>query len=590
MINNRVAALRAQMKEKGIDCYIIPSFDAHQSEYVANHWKCREWISGFTGSAGTVVVTLDEALLWTDGRYHVQATSQLEGSEYVLMKQGLHGVPTIGEWISSRLANDACVGFDGNLFAYSSYKDFVVEFELNNFTMNFDHDLISPIWTDRPAIPTTEVFELEVKYAGKSRSEKFSEMRKEMTKLGGDAYLIPNLDDICWLFNIRGNDIAYCPFVISYALMTMEDIYLFVEGSKVPTSVKASLEADGVKLLAYENTLAFLNDLDVTSVLYAPNYTSVSLVKAFKSSVKRIEKGDIATRIKAVKNPIEIENTRQSQLRDGHAMVKFHKWLKENVSKGVVTELTVADQLKAFRAEQALNIGESFNTIAGYGPNAAMMHYAATPEKFSVVEEKGLLLFDSGGQYYDGTTDITRTVAVGPVSQEEKEDFTLTLKSHIGLAEAKFLRGTCGPHLDILARKAMWDRGMDYKCGTGHGVGFLLSVHEGPHTVRCNQNDVGLEPGMIFTNEPGVYKAGKHGIRTENTMLVVKDCETDFGEFYKLETISFCPIDTAPIAKELMTEGELKWLNNYHATVYEKLSPLCSDEEKIFLAEMTKAI
>ncbi len=590
MINNRVASLREQMKEKQIDCYIIPSFDAHQSEYVADHWKCRAWVSGFTGSAGTVVVTMDKALLWTDGRYHVQAEKQLEGSEYILMKQGLHGVATIGEWIASELKDDATVGFDGNLFAYSSYKDFVRDFELTNFTMNFAHDLISPIWTDRPAIPQTEVMELAVEYAGKTRTEKLAEIREEMQKLGGDSYLVPNLDDICWLFNIRGNDIAYCPFVISYALITMTDVYLFIEGSKLPEAVKTVLEADGVTLLPYEETVSFLGGLDVNSVLYAPVYTSVSLVKAFKDSVKRIEKGDIATRFKSIKNAVEIENTRNSQIKDGYAMVKFHKWLKETVPSGKVTELDVADKLKEFRAEQPLNLGESFNTIAGYGANAAMMHYSATPESHSVVEEKGFLLFDSGGQYMDGTTDITRTVAVGPVTEEEKTDFTLTLKSHIGLAEARFLRGSCGPHLDILARKPMWDMGLDYKCGTGHGIGFLLSVHEGPHTIRCNQNDVALEIGMMFTNEPGVYKAGRHGIRTENTMLVVADRETEFGEFYKLETISFCPIDTAPLNKDIMTDSEIQWLNNYHTQVFEKLSPLCTDEEKAFLAEMTAAI
>ncbi len=582
MINNRVASLRAQMKEHNIDCYIIPSFDAHQSEYVAEHWKCREWISAFTGSAGTVVVTMDKALLWTDGRYHVQAATELEGSEYLLMKQGLHGVPTIGEWISSELSNEATVGFDGNLFAYSSYKGFVTAFELNNFEMNFAHDLISPIWADRPAIPATEVMTLDVKFAGKSRVEKISDIREEMKNLGSDSYLVPNLDDICWIFNIRGNDIKYCPFVISYAFITLEEVYLFIDASKVPASVKASLEADGITLLAYDETVSFLSSVDVETVLYAPVYTSVSLVKAFKPSVKRIEKGDIATRFKSVKNTVEIENTRNSQIKDGVAMLRFKKWLSESVPQGVVTELTVADKLKEFRAEQELNLGESFNTIAGYGANAAMMHYAASEENHAKVEEKGLLLFDSGGQYYDGTTDITRTMAMGPLTDEEKRDYTLTLRSHIGLAEARFLRGTCGPHLDILARKPMWDAGLDYKCGTGHGVGFLLSVHEGPHTIRCNQNDVPLELGMIFTNEPGVYKAGRHGIRIENTMLVVKDQETEFGEFYKLETISFCPIDTKPVVKEMMLASEIEWLNNYHTQVFEKLAPHCTDDEKVF--------
>jgi Xaa-Pro aminopeptidase len=587
MINNRVNALRAEMKKNKIDCYIIPSFDAHQSEYVANHWKCREWISGFNGSAGTVVVTQDKAMLWTDGRYHVQATNQLEGSEYILMKQGLAGVPTIGEWIADNLANDACVGFDGKLFAYSSYKDFLVDFELRDFTIDVDHDLITPIWTDRPAIPQTEVMTFPVEYAGKSRTEKLAEIRTEMKRLGGASYLVPNLDDIAWIFNIRGKDISYCPFVISYAFITLEEVYLFVEDSKLPQGVKEELLADGIKLLAYEEIQDFLGKVDVATVLYSPVYTSVSLVKAFPAGVKHIAKGDIATRLKAVKNPVEIKNIRNSQIKDGVAMVKFHKWLNESIPQGIVDELVMAEKLREYRAEQDLNLGESFNTIAAYGPNAAMAHYSATPESFSKVEAKGLLLFDSGGQYMDGTTDITRTIAVGPVTDEEMTDYTLTLKAHIGLAKAQFLKGTCGPHLDILARRPMWEVGVDYKHGTGHGVGFLLSVHEGPFTVRCNQNDVPLEVGMYFSNEPGVYRPGKHGIRTENLVLVEKACETEHGEFYKLETITYCPIDTKPLKRSIMSEDEIKWLNDYHKVVFDKLAPHFDDEMKAYLKELT---
>ncbi|MBN2897355.1 MAG: aminopeptidase P family protein, partial [Clostridia bacterium] len=436
----------------------------------------------------------------------------------------------------------------------------------------------------------TEVMALELKYAGKSHLEKLAEIRTEMKRLGGASYLVPNLDDIAWIFNIRGKDIAYCPFVISYAFITMTDVYLFVEASKMPEAVKAALLADGVHLLPYEDVQGFLEQAEVTSVLYSPAYTSVSLVKAFKDCVKRIAKGDIATRLKAVKNAVEIENIRKAHIKDGVAMVKFHKWLKENVATGTVDELLVAEKLREFRAEQDLNLGESFNTIAGYGPNGAIVHYSATPDNFSKVEAKGMLLADSGGQYMDGTTDITRTIACGPVTDEEMVDFTLTLQSHIGLAQAQFLRGTCGPHLDVLARRPMWEAGVDYKHGTGHGVGFLLSVHEGPHTIRCNQNDVALEPGMIVTNEPGVYKAGKHGIRTENMLLVVKDRETEFGEFYKVETISYCPIDKALIKKDMMTEREIKWLNDYHATVFEKLAPHCDDATKAFLKEATATL
>lgn len=590
MINSRINDLREQMKLHNIDCYIIPSFDAHQSEYVADYWKCRKWISGFTGSAGTAVITLDKALLWTDGRYHVQAEKELEKTEYILMKQGIQGVPKIEEWIVENLENGATVGFDGNLFAYSSYKNFLIAFERNDLKINYAHDLLTPIWSNRPAIPATPVMELAVKYAGKSRVEKLEEVREEMKRLGGESYLLPNLDDIAWLFNIRGNDVLFSPFVVSYAYITMSEVYLFVEESKVPEEVKQSLHNDEVQLKPYEEIINFLGEVEVASVLYAPATTSVSLVKAFASNVKGIEKGDIATRFKAIKNEIEIKNTRNSQIKDGVAMVEFKKWLMENVPKGTVTEISVEEKLREYRAKQPLNMGESFHTIAGYGANAAMMHYAATEENYATIEEKGFLLFDSGGQYLDGTTDITRTVAVGDLTEEEKIDYTLTLKSHIGLAQAQFLRGTCGPHLDILARRPMWEVGLDYKCGTGHGVGFLLNVHEGPHTIRCGQNAVALELGMIVTNEPGVYKAGKHGIRIENTMLVVKDQVTEFGEFYKFEVVSFCPIDTKPLKKEMMTEKEVKWLNDYHLQVFEKLSPHCDEATKEFLKEVTKAI
>lgn len=590
MINQRVAKLRSLMKEKNIDCYIIPSFDAHQSEYVANHWKSREWITGFTGSAGTAVITQNKALLWTDGRYHVQALKQLEGSEYELIKQGLQGVPTISKWITDNLTEGQCVGFDGNVMSMKSYDNFNKAFALKNLKISYEHDLISPIWHNRTDIPATQVFALELKYAGKSYTDKLKEIRQEMSKLVADAYLVPNLDDICWIFNIRADDVKYNPVVISYALITQNESHLFVNKNKVPESILTSLINDGVTIHRYEDILPFLNGLSVNKILYSPAYTSVSLIKALQNTVKTVAKGDIATRLKAVKNETEIKNLRNCHIKDGVAMFKFHKWLLENVHSGNLTELSVAQKVKELRAEQDLYIGESFNTIAGYGSNAAMMHYSATQQNFSYLKPNGFLLLDSGGQYYNGTTDITRTYALGELSDEQKFDYTITLKSHIGLAMAKFLRGACGPHLDILARKPMWDNGLDYKCGTGHGVGFLLGVHEGPHSIRCGQNNVALKLGMIITNEPGVYKDNRHGIRIENTVLVAEHQKTEFGEFYKLETISMTPIDTKPVLPELLSKEELSWLNNYHNQVYNNLAPYLSIPEKEYLAELTKEI
>ena len=590
MINQRIQALRTEMTKKQIDCYIIPSFDAHQSEYVAEHWKCRQWISGFTGSAGTVVITQDQALLWTDGRYHVQALKQLAGSEFELMKQGLQGVPTIGEWISNHLAEGQTIGFDGKVMAVHTFEALKERFSPKRFKISYQHDLVAPIWADRPSIPQTEVMILDTKYVGKDSVEKVAEIRAEMTKLGGAAYLIPNLDDICWTFNIRGNDIKYNHMVIAYALITQNDAHLFIENSKLPEKVQADLLNSGVTLHAYEEALSFLSTFELSPVLYAPQKTSVALLRALSDTTKLIPKGDIATRLKAIKNPTEIANIRNSQIKDGVAMVQFNKWLNENIPKGIVTELNIAGKLREIRGKQALYIGESFNTIAAYGPNAAMMHYSATPLSYHKVSEGGFLLVDSGAQYYDGTTDITRTYPTGPLTEEQRTDYTLTLKSHIGLAQAKFLKGTCGPHLDVLARKPMWDNGLDYKCGTGHGIGFLLNVHEGPHTIRCNHNDVPLEKGMIISNEPGVYREGKHGVRIENTILVVANQITDFGEFYQFETISYCPIDTTPLIPKMMSPSEIKWINDYNHMTYEKLSPFLNEDERAFLASMTKPI
>lgn len=590
LIQKRIEEIRGKMIENGMDCYIVPSFDAHQSEYVADHWKSREWVSGFTGSAGTVVVTREKAFLWTDGRYHIQAEAQLEGSGIELIRWGLQGVPTYTEWISKEMPVGSVVGFDGSVVSKANTKTMEKLFEKNQLKMKIEHDLVGKIWNDRPAMPMGNIIEHAVAYAGKSRQEKFAEVREKMKALDGEYYIIPNLDDIAWLFNIRGTDISYCPFVVSYALLSENQVWLFIDERKISDEVKQSLIADGVVLKPYEDMVGFLSQLDCKSMIYDPKTTSVLLTSSLKDGIEQIEKGDIVTNLKAMKNNVEIDNLKKCQVKDGVAMVKFLHWVKNNIKHGVVTELEVANKLREFRSQGSLFKGESFNTIAGYKEHGAMMHYAADEDSNSTVKEEGLLLFDSGGQYLDGTTDITRTIAAGTITDEERTDFTLTLKGHINLNQAKFLHGATGYYLDILARRPMWEHGIDYKCGTGHGVGYFLSVHEGPQGISPRKNDTVLEAGMIITNEPGVYKAGKHGIRIENTVLVVEAENTEFGQFMAFDVISFCPIDLDAVDPELMTDSEKAWLNDYHQQVYDKLSPYLDDEMKVFLIHETRAI
>jgi Xaa-Pro aminopeptidase len=586
----KVTALRKIMKEKGIDCYIVPSFDAHQSEYVSDYFKSRAWITGFTGSAGTAVITQDAALLWTDGRYHTQAEKELAGGPFQLVRQGLPGEATIEEWLVQNMGSEAIIGFDGSCVSKQFLNTLEKQTEGKGFQYSFQEDLFERVWINRPAFPKEPAMDFPVKFAGESRLEKLSALRAAMVKKEADAYLIPNLDDIAWLLNIRGNDMTYCPFVIAYVLVTLDQCTLFIHSEKLSQDVEYSLFADGISLMPYDHVFKGLNDLTVKTVIYDAAYTSVKLVNAIPSSVITKSAGEIVSHMKSNKSKSEIQNMRHSQLKDGVALIHFLKWLYGAMVLEQVTELDIAAKLEHYRRLQEHYIGPSFNTIAGYKENAAMMHYSATEEKHAILQNQGLLLIDSGAQYLDGTTDITRTVALGPLTEEERKDYTLTLKSHIGLAEAVFLKGTCGPHLDILARKPMWDNGLDYKCGTGHGIGYFLSVHEGPHTIRCNQNDVPLAPGMIITNEPGVYKPGRHGVRIENVLLVSEYQTTEFGEFYHFDTLSFCPIDKTPIIKDMLTPSEIKWLNDYHEMVWQQLSPILDGEHKTFLRGLTEAL
>lgn len=590
-VREKIEAMRNLMREKKIDAYIIPSFDAHQSEYVADHWKSRVFISGFTGSAGTVVITNEKAGLWTDGRYFIQAAKQLEGSGIELFKLAQPSAITYIDWIYEVMDDGATVGFDGKVFPTSAVKNMERRWGRKNININSDYDLMDCIWKDRPQIPMDEIFIHPVKYAGKSRKEKIEQVREYMKKEDVTHYLLGSLDDIAWLFNIRGNDIHCNPVAISYAFISQNEASIFIEDKKVPKDVKKELEADGINIKGYDeikNDIVNLNSDDC--VLFDPDKTNIWLYNAIPDVCEKIEKQNITTSLKAIKNPIEIENLKKSHIRDGVAMVKFLYWLDNNLGKEKITEISVDEKLTDFRSKGENFVGISFDTIAGYKDHAAMMHYKATPKNTYDLKKEGLLLIDSGAQYFDGTTDITRTIVLGPLTEEEKTDYTLVLKGHIALSTANFLYGTTGERIDIVARKPLWEHGLDYKCGTGHGVGFFLNVHEGPHSISPRVNATVLQKGMVVTNEPGVYKEGKHGIRTENVILVVEDRETDSGEFMKFETISYCPIDLEGVRVDMLTQKEKDWLNNYHKDVYDKLCIYLNEEEKAWLKEETRAI
>ena len=582
--------LREVMKKENVDYYIIPSGDSHQSEYVPEYYKGRAYVSGFTGSAGTLLVGLEESYLWTDGRYFIQAEKELNGSGIKLMKMNIPGYPSLLEWIKNNVKEGKTLAFDGSTISVNEYKNYKELAKKNGFNIKMDKDFLNEIWSDRPELSKEKIFIHDTKYCGKFTSEKLEEVRAEMTTLEGENYVVTSLDDIAWLFNIRGNDIAYNPVALAYALISDKEAVLYINEEKVTNDDKRTLEAQGVTLKSYNDIYEDIKNV-TGSIIIDGAKVNGKLYSLISEDVKIIENLNITTSLKAVKNEVEIKNMEVSQVRDGVAMVKFIKWLKENVGKINVTEISASDKLEEIRAKGENFKGLSFNTIAGYKDHAAMMHYSATEESQYELDSEGMLLIDSGTQYLDGTTDITRTFILGPITEEEKRDFTLVLKSHIALATTIFLKGTNGCNLDAIARRPLWRYGMDYKCGTGHGVGFFLNVHEGPQGIRPFGNTIALEPGMILTNEPGVYKENKHGIRTENTLLVTKAFKNDeMGEFYKFDTISYCPIDLEGIDVSLLDEEEREWLNNYHRTVYEKLSPYLNEEEKKFLEKETRSI
>lgn len=590
-LNERIKNLRKEMEARGITAYIVNTSDPHQSEYVAEHYKGRAWISGFTGSAGTVVITETTAILWTDGRYFVQAEKELDGSEYKLFKMAIPGFPTYTQWLKDNLEEGDTLGFDGKTFAQSSVEELLKEFDGKDIKLISEFDLVGEIWKDRPALPKGQAFIHELKYTGKTAKEKLEELRLEMKRVNADYFILGSLDDIAWLYNIRGKDVAHNPVIISYSMISMNKAYLFVDKDKMNTEVKEFLAENGVEIAEYNEAMDYVKNIgEDSNIILDKERINRWLYNAIPSNCKIKNATNITTILKGNKNPTEIENQKNAYLKDGVALTKFLYWLDMNIGNIEVTELSATDKLLEFRQEQEGFIEPSFGTISAYKGNAAMMHYSASEESNAVLKAEGLYLIDSGGQYYDGTTDITRTIALGPITDEEKRDFTLTLKSHINLGNARFLYGATGHSLDALARYPLWQEGIDYKCGTGHGIGFLLNVHEGPHRIAMVANSVVLEKGMIMSIEPGVYKANRHGIRIENIVVVQEDIETDSGQFMRFQTLSYVPIDLKAIDGELLSKEETKWLNQYHKDVYEKLSPYLNERESTWLKQQTKSI
>ena len=589
-IKERIHALRMAFRPNNIKAFIIPSTDPHLSEYVAPYWMSREWISGFTGSAGTVVILMDKAGLWTDSRYFLQAEKELEGSGITLYKEMLPETPSITKFLCQNLKPGESVSIDGKMFSVQQVEQMKEDLAPYQLQVNLFGDPLKNIWKDRPSMPDAPAFIYDVKYAGKSCGEKVAAIRTELKKKGIYALFLSSLDEIAWTLNLRGSDVHCNPVIVSYLLVTQDEVVYFISPEKITQEVNEYLQEQQVSLRKYDEAESFLNSFAGENILIDPKKTNYAIYSAINPACKVVRGESPVTLLKAIRNEQEIAGIHHAMQRDGVALVKFLKWLEASVLSGKETELSVDRKLHEFRAAQPLYMGESFDTIAGYKEHGAIVHYSATEESDVTLQSKGFLLLDSGAQYLDGTTDITRTIALGELTEEEKTDYTLILKGHIALAMAKFPAGTRGAQLDVLARMPIWSHGMNFLHGTGHGVGHFLSVHEGPQSIRMNENPIVLQPGMVTSNEPGVYKAGSHGIRTENLTLVCKDKEGMFGEYFKFETITLCPICKKGIIKEMLTAEEVKWFNDYHRTVYEKLSPSLNEEEKKWLLEATKAI
>ena len=580
------------MEREHLAAFIFPSTDAHQSEYVADHWRGREWISGFNGSAGTAVVTMKSAALWTDSRYFLAAEEQLEGTEYQLMRLKMEGTPTIAEWLGKELQDVQSpeVGLDGMVNSYNYVKDLSYSLrKLGGITLRTNLDPLEQIWENRPSLPANPVEIQPLEYAGETLASKVARIRKSLRGLHADGMLVSALDDIAWTLNLRGTDVHCNPVFVSYLLIESDKVSLFVDDNKLSPEVKQYLQDNQVSLYKYNKVEKCLESYSEYNILLDGDETSYYLWKTVKCQ-EIVAAGSPIPAMKAVKNKAEIEGYRSAMLKDGVAMVKFLKWLKPAVEAGGQTEISIDEKLTSLRAEQKLFRDISFDTIAGYAQHGAIVHYEATPETDVVLKPEGLILIDSGAQYQDGTTDITRTIALGPVSQEMKHIYTLVLKAHIQLELVKFPDGASGTQLDAVGRECMWREGYNFLHGTGHGVGSYLCVHEGPHQIRMEWMPTPLRAGMTLTDEPGLYLAGKFGVRIENTVLISDYMSTEFGKFLQIEPLTLCPIDTTPIDVDMLLPEEIDWLNAYHHSVYEKLSPFLDEEEKIWLENATKPI
>lgn len=596
MIKQRIENIRDLMKEKNIYAYIVPSSDYHQSEYVGDYFKSREFMSGFTGSAGTLIISMDEAGLWTDGRYFIQAENELKDSGIKLFKMGEEGVPTIEEYLLEKLPKNSTLGFDGRVMSVKEGQSLANKLAFKGINIEYKYDLVNDIWEDRCSLPTEKAFLLGVEYSGESFSDKLYRIRAVMKEKKATTHILASLDDIAWLFNIRGRDVKSNPVVLSYAVISIDSVYLFIDKNKIGEDIRSELSKENVQIKGYEEVYEFIKKIEENEVvLIDTSKVNYAIYSNIPSNVQKIEERNPSILFKSIKNEIELKNIRNSHIKDGVAFTKFMYWLKNNIGKIEITEISATQKLEEFRREQDKFIEPSFSTIAAYKDHAAIMHYSATEESNYKLEPRDLFLVDSGGQYFDGTTDITRTIALGPIPENVRKDFTNVVRGMIRLSKAKFLYGCRGYNLDILARGPLWEEGIDYKCGTGHGIGFVLNVHEGPNGFRWKvREDIDdtciLEEGMVTTNEPGVYVENSHGIRIENEIVVRKAEKNEYGQFMDFEVITFAPIDLDAIDESIILKDEKVYLNNYHKQVYDKISPYLNEEEKQWLKTYTREI
>ena len=591
-ISERLSALRKFMKTRHLDAFIVPSTDPHLSEYPPKRWECRKWITGFTGSAGTAVITMKQAGVWTDSRYFLQAAQQLEGTGFDLFKMGMPETPDMIDWIVEQVGNGGKVGIDGMVYATSEAKTLKNKLESKGIALETRFDPFEEIWKDRPEIPKNKIFTLPKEITGESTKNKIKRIVEEIEKAGAEGIVIATLDAVAWTFNIRGNDVEYNPVAVAYGYVSKNESVLFIDPDKLTPSIASELQSQGVKTANYNHIFDYIEELpEKTTICVTESKINYTLYQHLSARCKVIDLPSPIDLMKSMKNETELNGFRRAMVKDGVALTRFYMWLEKTVPTGTVTEMTIAEKLREFRSQQEQYMGESFGTIAGYAAHGAIVHYSATPESNSIIEPRGLLLIDSGAQFMHGTTDITRTVALGEIAPQMKSDYTKVLKGHIALATAIYPEGTRGSQLDILARKPLWDNCETYWHGTGHGIGHFLNVHEGPQNIRTEENPTPLKQGMVTSNEPGIYRTDQYGIRIENLVVTQKYKKTeDFGTFYHFETLTLCPIDTKPIETERLTEKEKTWLNNYHRMVYDKLQHHLNEEEKAWLKEKTKAI